>query len=301
MADTAKCFSLVRGRVMRVTALDKCGRVKVGACSAIVSEGFVSVAFTANTDAGTAISVTNAAGKICVQDTPCPVFTGYNVEIQFCEVNPELLAMLTGQQALYDLQSGLGNGFTINSDISACDSGFAIELWSNVPGQPCAVGAAGSYGYVLVPFLQGGVFGDFTIQNDSVTFIVTGAVTKKGSGWDVGPYNVVSDVSGQPAKLATPIKSGDHLLVQMTSVAPPSAACACVANGVPATGATQGKPAVLAPANSYPPKNLADLIAGKPAVVVATPTTAWTTGNYIVLGDGSSAHWSGTAWVAGVA
>jgi hypothetical protein len=35
--------------------------------------------------------------------------------------------------------------------------------------------------------------------------------------------------------------------------------------------------------------------------VVASPTSAWTTGQYVVIGDGSHVHWTGTAWVGGPA
>jgi len=295
MTTPSKCFSLVRGRVMRVTALDGCGRPRPGACASIVSEGFVSVAFTAVTDTGTEISVQNAAGKTCIRDTPCPVFNGYTVEIAFCEVNPLLYAMVSGQGALFDAD-GNGNGFTMNSDVSACDSGFALELWSNVPGIACAAaGSQGSFGYVLVPFLQGGVIGDFTIQNDAVTFTLSGAATKTGSGWDVGPYNVVMDSTPAPAPLANPIKSGDHLLVQLTEVAPPEATCDCQPSGVPATSATAGAPGTFSPTDSYAPY---DLAMANSEALTATPSTAWTTGQYIILGNNSRATWDGTTWIA---
>lgn len=37
------------------------------------------------------------------------------------------------------------------------------------------------------------------------------------------------------------------------------------------------------------------------ANVVAKPTTAWTTGQFVTLKDGSKAHWDGNAWQAGAA
>jgi hypothetical protein len=283
--------------VLRATALDGCGRPKNAACSSIVTEGFISVAFTANTDTGTEISVTNAAGKVCIRDTPCPTFTGYTVEITFCEVNPDLYAMLSGQGSVFD-STGTGVGFRVNSDISACDSGVALELWSSVPSVTCDpddASAAGSYGYILVPFLQGGVLGDFTLENDAVSFTITGAATKTGSGWGVGPYDVVSDGS-TASPLLNPITNGDHLHVQYTTVAPPTASCDCVSLGTKATSATSGKPGTWAPADSYAPANLADATG-----VTATPNTAWTSGEYVVLGDNSRAHWNGTAWAAGEA
>lgn len=61
-----------------------------------------------------------------------------------------------------------------------------------------------------------------------------------------------------------------------------------------ATGAVAGTPGSYTPAGAAAPANLAAL-----ASVTAVPATAWTTGQYVVLGDASEAHWSSTAWVVG--
>jgi hypothetical protein len=71
--------------------------------------------------------------------------------------------------------------------------------------------------------------------------------------------------------------------------------------GTPATGATAGAPGVWTPAGSKPPDDTADLIAGVPNAVTASPATAWTTGQHVECVDAATAHWNGTAWVAGLA
>lgn len=293
MAD--QCFSMVRGRVMRVTRLDGCGRVKAAGCSAITSEGFVSIAFTANIDEGEEISVVNAGGKTCVKDTPVPRLSNYTLVVTFCEVSPELYAMLTGQRVVFNAD-GDAVGFRVNTDVDPSDSGFALEVWSNVPGVAC--GAAtdqGTFGYTLVPFVQGGVLGDFTIENNAVTFTVSNASTKSGGSWGVGPYDVVDD-GGTASGLLEPIGSADHLHVQLTTIAPPAPGCSCASSGSPATGATAGTPGTWTPVDTYAPDSFADL-----DPITASPATAWTTGQYVVLGDGSQAHWNGTDWVSGAA
>jgi hypothetical protein len=71
---------------------------------------------------------------------------------------------------------------------------------------------------------------------------------------------------------------------------------------VAATGATAGIPGAWTPASSTPPASVANLIAGTPNPVVATPATAWTVGQYIqtaTAGAPGEATWDGTAWVAG--
>lgn len=66
--------------------------------------------------------------------------------------------------------------------------------------------------------------------------------------------------------------------------------------GTKATGATAGTPGSFTPAGAATPGNLAALTS-----VDASPMSAWTTGQYVLLGDTTKAHWSGTAWVAGIA
>ncbi|MCY0933630.1 hypothetical protein [Streptomyces sp. H34-S4] len=66
--------------------------------------------------------------------------------------------------------------------------------------------------------------------------------------------------------------------------------------GVVATGAVAGTPGSFTPSGATAPANLSAL-----SSVIATPTSAWTTGQRVVLGDASTAHWSGSAWVSGSA
>jgi len=69
------------------------------------------------------------------------------------------------------------------------------------------------------------------------------------------------------------------------------------ASMVAATGASAtSTPGTFSPAGAMAPANLAAMSA-----VTASPATAWTTGQYVRLGDGSSAYWNATAWTAGVA
>jgi hypothetical protein len=67
---------------------------------------------------------------------------------------------------------------------------------------------------------------------------------------------------------------------------------------VAATGATAGVPGIYTPQGAVVPANLAALTSGG---VVASPTTAWPTGQYVLTADMQAAHWSGTAWVIGIA
>jgi hypothetical protein len=63
-----------------------------------------------------------------------------------------------------------------------------------------------------------------------------------------------------------------------------------------ATGATAGTPGTFTPTGATPPADLAAM-----SSVTASPATAWATGEYVVLGDASQAHWDAAAWASGMA
>jgi hypothetical protein len=69
----------------------------------------------------------------------------------------------------------------------------------------------------------------------------------------------------------------------------------------PASGATAGTPGTWTPGGSVPPANAA---AATSSGVVASPATAWTTGQYVqgsTAGTGGEMNWTGSAWAAGKA
>jgi hypothetical protein len=224
-----KCLSLVRGRRIRLTRTDGCGRPVFGDCSTVVSKGFISVAFTANTTESDEISVTNAAGEVCVFEPAETSLTGYAVEIQFCEVDPDLFSLVTGQPVVTDADGNV-IGFDIDTQTSLTGSGFGLELWAgSAAGDACATeGAQGSFGYLLLPFVRGGIVGDFTVENGSVTFTLTGGATRDGNAWGIGPYNDIQiGAGGTPGPMLKSIGSTVALRTILTDVAPPEAACGC--------------------------------------------------------------------------
>lgn len=217
----SKGYTAVKGRRVRVTRVDACGRPVFGEDSQAVSKGFISAAWTANTIESDEINQTNASGERCIYEPAEPELTGYTLEIQFCEVDPELFALVTGQSVYYD-GNGDAIGFSINTKISLTDRAFALEIWAGAPaGDACAdPNAQGSYGYFLAPYLKGGILGDYTIENGAVTFTISGATTRDGNQWGVGPYNVMLN-EGVPGPLIQPLDPNDHKLLIWVNVAPP--------------------------------------------------------------------------------
>lgn len=65
----------------------------------------------------------------------------------------------------------------------------------------------------------------------------------------------------------------------------------------PPTNATAGTPGSFTPSGSAVPATIAAL---RTAIPAPTPATAWTTGQYVVIGSGN-VYWNGTDWATGMA
>lgn len=223
---TATCIKLVKGRRIRLTALDFCGRPVYSDESTAVSKGFISVAYTANTTETEEVNQLNAAGESIIFEPAEASVSGYAVEITFGEVDPELFHLVTGQPVVTDAE---GNVIGIDIDTrTPVGTSFALELWAGTAGaDACAPGTAqGSWGYFLVPFLKGGIVGDFTVENGAVTFTLTGASTREGNSWGVGPYRDIQiGVDTLPGPMLKPVSSSLALRTILVDVAPPAAVC----------------------------------------------------------------------------
>jgi hypothetical protein len=82
---------------------------------------------------------------------------------------------------------------------------------------------------------------------------------------------------------------------------PPSIFVPPVPPVIPVTGVVAGTPGAFAPANATIP---ADIVALRSDPVVGDagtnkPGAAWTTGQYVVLGNNAHTYWDGTTWQAG--
>src|SRR5690606_33367450 len=176
MPRTSNSVALIKGRKIRVTRRDGCGRPVYGEYGQAVSEGIVTVNFTANTVETDEINVPNFSGETCVYEPSVTSLAGYGLEIEFCAVDLDVFEMITGQSLVFDYEGNV-IGLEVDTKIDVSDAGFALEVWAGAPaGDVCDnPNAQGAFGYVLLPRLEGGYLGDFAIENGSITFTLTGA------------------------------------------------------------------------------------------------------------------------------
>jgi hypothetical protein len=210
---------------MRVTRLDgNCCSPVEGDCSTVVSSGFISVSMTDNIEPPDEFKTKNAAGDYCYPPVRTrPLLNWIETEIMFCQVDPELFELITGSPIVTDAD---GNAVGFGSDNDTYATGrFALEVWTNLAGSSaCTDGER--YGYLLLPCMKEGTFGDLTIENGPINFTVN-AVTNGFNDWGVGPYDVVTDEFGLPSPLLSAIPTDRQRHWQLTQRAPPEPSCGC--------------------------------------------------------------------------
>lgn len=225
----AKCYSVVRGKRMRATRLDECGNPLASAtpASLVVTKGFVSVGLTAQTEDGDEITQKNADGDLCISDRSRDQFKRWNLSMQFCQVDPGLLELISNATIEEDHEA---NPVGVRFPEGAAEESFGLELWTGIPGEDCRPDEPTNYGYMLLPFVIPGVPGDITIENGATTFTMSGQSRGSG-GWGSGPYTVVQTgtdaTTGDPTygPLPVPMGAAEHLLLRTTVVAPPDPVC----------------------------------------------------------------------------
>ena len=220
------CAKPLQGETIRVTRLDDCGNPEYGDCAYAVSDGFVQVVLTPNTEEGERFLQRNARGVAIVNQRSRPSLNWYDVSIQFQEVDFELFTIVTGLQPYLDDQENVIGFPVTESDFATAN--FALEAWIGNAEEECLPGdPLPFYGYNLLPWVvEGALSEDITIANDLITFTVVGR-TRKGTPWGVGPYDVVRDSASDPSPLFTAIPTDTHHLPIWTQLAPPEAECGC--------------------------------------------------------------------------
>lgn len=223
-----ECYAQVRGRVIRVTRLDSCGNPDPGASAVVVSKRISTVTIDEVTDDGTNIRDRNFADELCVVDDAFTTIIGYTADIALCGVDPALISLLTGQPTVTNAAGDIV-GFDATTGIDLDSFGFALEVWSRIAGSACDPSGNRKWGYTPFPFLKGGRLGGFTFENGAVQFTISGAQTRDGNGWGVGPYDVDRDENGDPAPLATPLGVNTHYRNIQVTLDPPEASCGAFA------------------------------------------------------------------------
>lgn len=301
----------VRGVALRVSRLGIDGAPVAGTlCDVYITGGFINFSFTPAYSTGDEIETKNAAGEVCVYYKMPDTMKNVAMKLEICDPDPVLTEMLVGGDVLTAAYGtalsppGMlpgetaGIGYAAEAiGVQGAPYGVAVEVWAQavVGGKSAAVAP---YWHYVFPYVQFALDGDRVVENGALATVFAGT----GGGnlaFGPGPNMDTSGVTPSPSATAW-----DWLFPQFTdrpylysrSIDAPVGLRGCFGNlGTPLTAIVAGTPATLTPANGTRPMSLAQLT-NQGAL---GNTTAWTTGQYVVLGDTTEAYWDSNSWEAG--
>lgn len=220
---TAKCYTTVKSKIVRLTRTNPCGVPLVGPKSTLVSGGFTKVVSKWDIEDGEKFEQRNAWGDYCVNERDDPRIKGGDIEIEFCRVDPDAYDLVSGARVIAATAAetfaavGQSIGYAIGRD--TIPGGFALETWTKLGGGACGAGGLPIWAYSVWPYLTGGRPGDQTLDRGTTTFPQSAYANPAPPEWGDGPY----------ANPVTTLAPGEVFAQVLTAVQPPVDACGAFA------------------------------------------------------------------------
>lgn len=217
------CYTPVTGYRVLVAQVDVCGNLLPNGL-AVVTSGISTVKASSEIEEGAEITKTGFGG-LCVQLKKPDQFKRRTLEFEMCDVNPSLISMMTNAKEYADY-AGNAAGYTVGE--GTIEKYFTYAMWTELSGADACAGGGGdpTYGLSVYPVVSAGVLGDEeTTSEDAVTISITGAYTRAAGNYGTGFFNLVKNLTGDPAKIPMALTSKDHVLQMITTLPPPPVSC----------------------------------------------------------------------------
>jgi len=215
MTVYTKCYSPIKGRVMRIVQLTECG-VPVTGSSMIVHSGFTQVVSSAQYETGDEHLVKTADALLCINEKDADILKRFELTMTLCYINPALVSSVVSPARLLTAsESPTGTGFALAE--GAATGHFSLEVWQRVAGSAgCDASGAAQYVYNAWPHLYNGKIGDYTIAITPSELEVTAESKPVSTSWTIGDTWLGSGAVSVVE---------DHWFQNLTTATPPTAAC----------------------------------------------------------------------------
>lgn len=213
------CATPIKGRILRIVAENACGVPVTGSGALnIVSSGFVMVSMEPQYEDGEEFFERTADGTPCVNQKDAPTLKRMQLTIDMCLIDPAMAAYVVDGRLLTENAATTGSGFAVSEGNP--ENRFSLEVWQNVAGRgACDASGVQRYVYNAWPNVGNVQLGSYEIQNQRSTLQIIAETEAASPLWGDGP----GATSWLPAgEVADDI---DHWLWNVTSTAPPVAAC----------------------------------------------------------------------------
>lgn len=204
---TSSCIEVIRGSALRITSLTPKGAitspVRYATSSSVVVVNLSPIEEAKNTEV-----LRGYLDDPRYQDHRDTDQVGWGVSVRFLAVNPGLLQLISETPVVLN---AAGDVVGVDQNTKLRAASFALEVWSKLVGRD-------DHGYTLLPYIRGGSISQFQFANETVSFLLSGAVTKDLPQWSTGPY----DFEGWQERLLPPVSGNDHIRVITSDLPPPA-------------------------------------------------------------------------------
>ena len=173
---------------LRVAKLDTTGAPDNGASNGYVTGNPVSVQATPSIEAGDEFILKNGAGDICQQVRSCDKIKGVDLVVNLCDMDPKLIALMTGGTIL-DTADG-ESGFMLPGISASCPVPVSVEWWTIAQdgSSQAALNGSALYAHFVVPKVSF-VPGAQTFENGITTIVFNGKGEENANITTNGPFD----------------------------------------------------------------------------------------------------------------
>jgi hypothetical protein len=217
LSTSTRCYTPIKGRILRVVVLNECGIPVTGGSSAqVVMAGFTQVQSSAQYENGDEYIVKTADAQLCVNEKDPDILKRFELTVDVCSIDPGFVAnTISPARLLTFSEAPTGTGFALQEGTASTH--FSLEVWQRVSGAgACDPSGVARYVYNAWPHLVNAKIGDYNIQTDPSQLEFVAESKAVSPLWTVG-----ASWLGAGAVGVIP----DHWYQNLTTVAPPVAAC----------------------------------------------------------------------------
>ncbi len=219
---TNLCGTPIKGKIIRIIAVDVCGVLISGANSRkVVLSSFTKVGLSPQYEDGTEFFERTADGSVCVNQKDPPILKRYTADVDLCAVDPDSTPQVLSARELTTTGPVSGTGFAISEGPPT--SHFSLECWQQIGGSgACDPTGAQRYVYNALPHCLNTRLQDYSIENAKSVLSFICETQGASPLWTAGAAWLPAGAGGAVSpNAATP----DHWLFNITTVAPPVAQC----------------------------------------------------------------------------
>lgn len=192
---SANCVGSLQVCRIRVAQLTSGGLPDAGLDTGYISDAIVQANLTVELEAGDDFVLKNGCGALCQTFKDADRLKRINIDMEFCQLDSELVGLLVGADTFYDNVEEVTIGAALPSSTDTPPNGVAMELWtkawdSNQQANASLIGGSSTDVLYFRWFFPSVRFqmGALTLQNDILRIPVTGYAQENSEMPADGPY-----------------------------------------------------------------------------------------------------------------